>query len=116
MKGNVVAITGASKGIGAELARQLAAQGAKLVLAARNEKELEAVAEQCRKAGGSVITVKADVAVERDCQAIVAGAGLAFRRPRTPRKNAGVSIWGGFADIQDKSILEGTLQGDHMGG
>ena len=51
MEDNVVAITGASKGIGAELARQLAAQGAKLVLAARNEKELEAVAEQCRKAG-----------------------------------------------------------------
>jgi len=35
--GNVVAITGASKGIGAQLARQLSAKGAKLVLAARGE-------------------------------------------------------------------------------
>ncbi|HEX7559451.1 MAG TPA: SDR family NAD(P)-dependent oxidoreductase, partial [Usitatibacter sp.] len=80
LEGNVVAITGASKGIGAELARQLAAKGAKLVLAARNEKELEQVAADCRKAGASVVVVKADVALERDCQAMVAGAVLAFGR------------------------------------
>ena len=58
MKDKVVAITGASKGIGAELARQLAAKGAKLVLAARSDKELEEVAADCRKAGASVVTVK----------------------------------------------------------
>jgi len=44
MNGKVIAITGASKGIGAELARQLAAKGARLVLAARNENELGSVA------------------------------------------------------------------------
>ncbi len=115
MKGNVVAITGASKGIGAELARQLAAQGAKLVLAARNEKELEAVAEQCRKAGASVVTVKADVAVERDCQAIVAGAVLAFGRLDTLVNNAGISMWARFEDIQDMSILERIMQVNYMG-
>jgi len=115
VKGSVVAITGASKGIGAELARQLAAQGAKLVLAARNEKELEAVAEQCRKAGASVITVKADVAVERDCQAIVAGAVLAFGRLDTLVNNAGISMWARFEDIQDMSILERIMQVNYMG-
>ena len=73
MRDKVVAITGASKGIGAELARQLAAKGARLVLAARGEKELEAVAADCRKAGAGVVTVKADVTDERDCQAIVSG-------------------------------------------
>jgi short-subunit dehydrogenase len=51
MKNKVVVITGASKGIGAELARQLAAKGARLVLAARSSEELEAVAEDCRKHG-----------------------------------------------------------------
>jgi 3-oxoacyl-[acyl-carrier protein] reductase len=90
VKGNVIAITGASKGIGAELARQLAAKGAKLVLAARNEKELEAVAEQCRKLGASVVVVRADVAVERDCQAIVAGAATAFGRLDVLVNNAAV--------------------------
>jgi short-subunit dehydrogenase len=115
MKDNVVAITGASKGIGAELARQLAAKGAKLVLAARDEEELEAVAEDCRKAGASVVVVKADVAVERDCQAIVAGAVLAFGRLDTLVNNAGMSMWARFEDIEDMSILERIMQVNYMG-
>jgi short-subunit dehydrogenase len=115
MKDNVVAITGASKGIGAELARQLAGKGARLVLAARNEKELEAVAEICRKRGASVVTVKADVAVERDCQAIVAGAVLAFGRLDTLVNNAGASMWARFEDIHDMSILERLMQVNYMG-
>src|SRR5260221_7637957 len=115
MKDNVVAVTGASKGIGAELARQLAAKGAKLVLAARNEKELEAVAEDCRKAGASVVVVKADVALERDCQAIVAGAVLAFGKLDTLVNNAGMSMWARFEDIEDMSILERIMQVNYMG-
>jgi len=115
MKDNVVAITGASKGIGAELARQLAAKGARLVLAARNEKELEAVAADCRKSGASVVCVRADVASERDCQAIVAGAVLAFGRLDTFVNNAGVSMWARFEDIEDMTILERIMQVNYMG-
>jgi short-subunit dehydrogenase len=115
VKDNVVAITGASKGIGAELARQLAVKGAKLVLAARNEKELESVAAECRALGATVVIVRADVAVERDCQAIVAGAVLAFGRLDTFVNNAGVSMWARFADIEDMSILERIMQVNYMG-
>jgi short-subunit dehydrogenase len=115
VKDNVVIITGASKGIGAELARQLAAKGAKLVLAARSEKELEAVAEDCRKAGAAVVTVKADVSVERDCQAIVAGAVIAFGRVDTLVNNAGVSMWARFEDIEDVSVLERIMRVNYMG-
>jgi short-subunit dehydrogenase len=112
---NVVVITGASKGIGAELAWQLAGKGARLALAARNEKELEAAAERCRKRGASVVTVKADVSVERDCQAIVAGAVLAFGRLDTLVNNAGASMWARFEDIRDMSILERLMQVNYMG-
>src|SRR5436190_13116121 len=110
MKDNVVAITGASKGIGAELARQLAAKGAKLVLAARNEAELEAVAADCRKVGAAVVVVKADVAVERECQAIVAGAVTAFGRLDALVNNAGATMWARFEDIQDLSTLQRIMQ------
>ena len=55
MNGKVVVITGASKGIGAELARQLAAKGARLVLAARDLGDLEKVADECRKAGSLAV-------------------------------------------------------------
>jgi short-subunit dehydrogenase len=111
----VVAITGASKGIGAELARQLAAKGARLVLAARNEKELEGVAAACRTAGASVVVVRADVALERDCQAIVAGAVTAFGRLDVLVNNAGATMWARFEDIRDLSILERIMQVNYMG-
>jgi short-subunit dehydrogenase len=115
MKENVVVITGASKGIGAELARQLAVKGAKLVLAARNLRELEAVAAQCRASGAMAVTVKADVAVERDCQAVIAGAVLAFGRVDTLVNNAGMSMWARFEDIRDLSVLERIMQVNYMG-
>jgi short-subunit dehydrogenase len=115
VKDKIVAITGASKGIGAELARQLAAKGAKLVLAARNEKELEGVADACRKLGASVVVVRADVGIERDCQAIVAGAVTAFGHLDVLVNNAGATMWARFEDIRDLSILERIMQVNYMG-
>src|SRR5207237_9491173 len=115
MKNKVVVITGASKGIGAELARQLAAKGARLVLAARSEKELEQVAGDCRKAGASVVTVKADVTNERDCQAIMSGAVVAFGRLDVLVNNAGASMWACFEDIDDMSILKRLMDVNYMG-
>src|SRR6186713_1645406 len=115
MRDKVVAITGASKGIGAELARQLAARGARLVLAARSEKELEEVAADCRKAGATVVTVKADVTNERDCQAIVSGGVVAFGRLDALVNNAGATMWARFEDIEDMSILERIMQVNYMG-
>ena len=49
LKGKVIWITGASSGIGEELAYQLARSGAKLVLSARRKEELERVADKCRR-------------------------------------------------------------------
>ena len=115
MNGNVVVITGASKGIGAELARRLAAKGAKLVLAARGEKELDEIAAECRKAGAEVVTLKADVAVERDCAGVVDAAVNAFGRVDTLVNNAGATMWARFEDIRDMSILQRIMQVNYMG-
>ena len=115
MKDQVVVITGASKGIGAELARQLAAKGAKLVLAARSEKGLEEVAADVRKAGAQAVTVKADVTDERDCQAIVSGAIVAFGRLDAFVNNAGATMWARFDEIDDMSILKRLMEVNYMG-
>jgi short-subunit dehydrogenase len=115
MRDKVVAITGASKGIGAELARQLAAKGARVVLAARGEKELEQIAAECRKAGGKAVTVKADVTRDRDCQAIVSGAVVAFGRLDVFVNNAGATMWARFEDIGDVSILKQIMDVNYMG-
>ena len=116
MKGLVAIITGASKGIGAELARQLAAKGMKLVLAARNEAELGNVAEQCRKLGaGGVITVKCDVSAEHDCRTLITAALLAFGRIDLLVNNAGVSMWARFEEIEDVSVLDRIMRVNYMG-
>ena len=115
MKNKVVVITGASKGIGAELAKQLAARGARLALGARNTQELERVAESCRALGAAVITVRADVAVEHDCQALVSGAVLAFGRVDILVNNAGSTMWARFEDVADLSILARIMQVNYMG-
>jgi len=119
MPGNdnrVVIITGASKGIGAELARQLSAKGAKLVLAARHEPELATVADECRQAGATgVITVRCDVSVEHDCQTLVTGALLAFGRLDVLVNNAGATMWARFEDIEDVEVLARIMQVNYMG-
>ena len=115
MKDKVVVITGASKGIGAELARQLAARGAKLVLAARSTAALESVAAECRERGAAVVTVKADVAVAHDCHAMVSGAALAFGRIDVLVNNAGMTMWARFEDIADLGILARIMQVNYMG-
>jgi len=115
VKNKVVVITGASKGIGAELARQLAAKGARLVLAARDSKELEAVAAQCVAAGGAAITVRADVGVERDCAAVMSGAVLAYGGIDVMVNNAGATMWARFEEIEDLSVLERVMHVNYMG-
>ena len=58
----VIIITGASYGIGRQLALQLADHGAWLVLAARNAEKLEEVIKECSQRGGRVIAIPTDVA------------------------------------------------------
>lgn len=69
-----VVITGASSGIGAATAEAFAADGARLVLAARNAEALETVATRCRAAGGEALVVPTDIA---DAEAVAALAGRA---------------------------------------
>lgn len=71
-RGKVVLITGASSGIGEELAYEFARRGSRLVLVARRKEKLMAIAEKCHKLGAAAVQVcPADVAVEEDSHRMV---------------------------------------------
>lgn len=74
LQGKVVAITGASSGIGEAAARYLAAAGARVVLGARRTDRLTTLAGEIRAAGGTASVKAIDVTDLADTQAFVAHA------------------------------------------
>jgi NAD(P)-dependent dehydrogenase (short-subunit alcohol dehydrogenase family) len=71
VKGKVAIVTGASGAFGAVASRVLAQAGAKLVLAAGKQAELDEVAAECRQLGAEVETINRRPNTEADCQAIM---------------------------------------------
>ncbi|HEV2574234.1 MAG TPA: SDR family oxidoreductase [Beijerinckiaceae bacterium] len=114
----VVLITGASSGIGAGIARELAGTGAKLLLGARRTDRLEALAEDIRAQGGEVITRRLDVTDRADVAAFAAAAQKAWGRVDVLVNNAGimplslmaslkVDEWDRMIDVNIKGVLYG---------
>ena len=111
----VIVLTGASEGIGAEFARQIAPQKPKLVLAARSLDKLDAVAAQCRAAGAEALCVRTDMGVQADTQALAAKAVEAFGGIDILINNAGVSGHAMFADVTDFKWYEDMMRVNHFG-
>jgi NAD(P)-dependent dehydrogenase (short-subunit alcohol dehydrogenase family) len=112
---SVVVITGASSGIGRELALQLARQGAHLVLAARNREALDAVAKDCGSIGVDTRVVKADVGERNDCERMIRTAMDAFGRIDMLINNAGISMRVRFDEITDPSLFEQLIRINYLG-
>ena len=91
MNGKVVIITGASSGIGAEAARQLAGLGCRLTLAARSEEKLEALAAGLET---DVLTLKIDVTQRDQVVRMVQATIDRFGRVDVMFANAGIYIPG----------------------
>lgn len=117
--GKVVAITGASSGIGEAVAVMLAAQGAKVVLGARRPDRLEALATRIAAAGGAAVWIPTDVRRREDVDALVTLARQEYGRLDVLVNNAGVGPispidelrvdeWDQMIDINFRGVLYGT--------
>lgn len=109
----VVVITGASDGIGAEMARQLAAKeqgGVALVLAARKAAQLDAVAAECAAHGAQVLAVPTDVSVRIQCRRLVITAAERFGRIDVLVNNAGRSAHALFEEVEDLDWYEDLMR------
>ncbi|MEO7997579.1 MAG: SDR family oxidoreductase [Gemmatimonadaceae bacterium] len=111
----VVLVTGASSGIGAELARQFAAEGARVVLAARDMAKLEEVAKECRAIGGDAFVVALDVTVEASCREAIERAVAHFGQLDILVNNAGLRFHGRFDEVTDLTAYDNIMRVNYLG-
>ena len=97
----VAVVTGASSGIGRAVAVALAAQGHRVLLAARRESELESVREEIEKAGGSAISQACDVTSGAQVKTAVEAAVDRWGRLDVVVPSAGVEVLGDVGSVTE---------------
>jgi len=102
LKGSVAVITGASKGIGKSIALSLAASGCKVVLASRNQKELDALSKEIRAGGGASLGVATDVSDEAQVLSLFQKTISEFGRIDVLVNNAGYAVISKIVDANVK--------------
>jgi short-subunit dehydrogenase len=111
----VVIITGASEGIGRALAKCFARDGARLVLAARNEERLRELTVECKALGAAgALALKVDVTRSVDCRMMVERTIAEFGQLDILVNNAGITMWAKFSDMTDPSLASKVMDVNFM--
>ena len=122
VQGKSIIVTGAGRGIGAEIARDLAKNGARVCVADLNEEAARSVATSI---GTSAMAIKVDVASRDSTKAMIAAAVKAFGRLDVIFNNAGISQtchfmdvteedWRRIMDVNGLGVLIGTQEAAHQ--
>ena len=114
LKDKIIIITGASSGIGRAMAEVYAAEGAKVILAARNAEKLEEITEGIISRGGRAVWCQTDVTNEEECRRLIETTGEINGRIDVMICNAGLSMRALFDDV-DLSVLHRLMDVNFWG-
>jgi len=114
-KDKIIILTGASSGIGHQMALDLAKQGACLVLAARRIEKLEALVVECTQLGSRAIAVQTDISIEDQCKALIDTTMAEFDRTDILINNAGLTARNRFDQMQVLCPFEKVMQVNYLG-
>src|SRR6267143_649138 len=105
LDGKVAVVTGASKGIGAGIARQFAAEGASVVVNYASSKAgADKVVDEIAKGGGKAVAVQGSVTKKADVEKLFLAAEKAFGKIDILVNNAGVYEFGPLEDVTEKQF------------
>jgi len=107
LKDKVAIITGGGRGIGRAIAIAYAAEGARIVIAARSTEQLDKVATEITEQGGEVLTVPTDLCIQTEVENLVQKTVDRFGRIDILVNNAGVNPRGLFLDSTDDEWEQG---------
>ena len=113
-KNKVVIVTGASSGIGEAMAREFAAQGARVVLGARSVQKLQLIAGDIRSRGGQAAYCGVDVTDVGECRRLIDTAVREFGGIDVLVCNAGLSMRAIFDDV-DLEVLHRLMDVNFWG-
>ncbi|MCU0461215.1 MAG: SDR family oxidoreductase [Bacteroidales bacterium] len=113
-KDKVVIVTGASSGIGAATAREFAANGSKVMLAARSEEQLSEIVKEIKALNQEASYVVTDVSRETDCRNLVEKTVEKYSTVDILINNAGISMRAVFDDV-DLKVLHNLMNVNFWG-
>ena len=112
LRGQIIAITGASSGLGQHLAQQAASRGMHLAIMARNDSKLNVLA---KKIGGDILVFSGDVTSEDDCKKFINATIDKFGSMDHLITNAGQSMWTNFDEIEQVDLFRKLMDVNFMG-